>query len=240
MGVTQADPTFGCTPLLWWSFGASLTASFCWCKNSLPKYAPCVHGRVAVWLCGCGCGCVAVWLWLWLCGRVAVAVWLWLCGCVTVWLCGCGCVWCRLLPRAMCYHNLAVPLQGFWLPGGGVDAGEDLATGAVRETKEEGGVDVRVTGVVNLSYKPRTAENGSKYVRISAVFLAEPVDERQPAKSIPDFESAGAVWATCDEVREMHAAGKLRGWEPACWIPFVAEGGFVAPLSILETPRMRG
>lgn len=202
MGVTQADPTFGCMPLLWWSFGASLTASFCWCKNSLPKYAHCVHGRVAVW--------------------------------------PCGCVWCRLLPRAMCYHNLAVPLQGFWLPGGGVDAGEDLATGAIRETKEEGGVDVRVTGVVNLSYKPRTAENGSKYVRISAVFLAEPVDERQPAKSIPDFESAGAVWATCDEVREMHAAGKLRGWEPACWIPFVAEGGFVAPLSILETPRMRG
>ncbi|RFU82773.1 NUDIX domain-containing protein [Streptomyces triticagri] len=40
------------------------------------------------------------------------------------------------------------------LPGGGVDVGEAVADAAVRETKEETGFDVEVTGLVGLYTNP--------------------------------------------------------------------------------------
>ena len=40
------------------------------------------------------------------------------------------------------------------LPGGGMDPGESIAQAAVRETKEETGIDVEVTGVVGLYTNP--------------------------------------------------------------------------------------
>ncbi|MDQ0845082.1 NUDIX hydrolase [Streptomyces sp. V1I6] len=45
--------------------------------------------------------------------------------------------------------------NGLWaLPGGGVDVGESVADAAVRETKEETGYDVEVTGLVGLYTNP--------------------------------------------------------------------------------------
>lgn len=40
------------------------------------------------------------------------------------------------------------------LPGGGMDPGEYIAQAAVRETKEETGMDIEVTGVVGLYTNP--------------------------------------------------------------------------------------
>ncbi|MGN6331825.1 MAG: NUDIX hydrolase [Motilibacteraceae bacterium] len=41
------------------------------------------------------------------------------------------------------------------LPGGGVDVGESVSQAAVREVKEETGIDVEVTGLVGLYTDPR-------------------------------------------------------------------------------------
>lgn len=44
----------------------------------------------------------------------------------------------------------------WWLPGGRIDAPELFSKGAVRETKEEGGVDVTIKGVLRFELAPNT------------------------------------------------------------------------------------
>lgn len=57
--------------------------------------------------------------------------------------------------------NGAILLQlradnGLWaLPGGTMQLGESIATTAVRETKEETGLDIEITGLVGLYTDPR-------------------------------------------------------------------------------------
>src|SRR5262245_19260618 len=41
------------------------------------------------------------------------------------------------------------------LPGGGMDLGESIVDAAVRETKEETGIDIEVTGLVGVYTNPR-------------------------------------------------------------------------------------
>ena len=115
--------------------------------------------------------------------------------------------------------------SGYWLPGGRVDAGETPDAAAIRETKEEAGIDIRLTGLLRLEYRPK-AEG---YVRMHFIFLAEPLDVHQMPKSIPDYESAGATWCPVDLVKQL----PLRGPEPVQYFEYVAAGGAVIPLSHL-------
>ncbi|KNC55593.1 NUDIX hydrolase [Thecamonas trahens ATCC 50062] len=115
--------------------------------------------------------------------------------------------------------------QGFWLPGGRVDPGEGLAAAAVRETREEAGIDVRLTGILRMEFFPRP-----RYVRQRIVFLAEVEDPNQRPKTVPDFQSAGAAWATLDELRQV----SLRGSEPLVWATYLSRGGRASPLSLLH------
>lgn len=84
---------------------------------------------------------------------------------------------------------------GFWLPAGRVDRGESLQEACVREALEEAGVRVRVTGLLRLMV------DGHGTLR--AIFLAEPEDPTAEPKSLPDWESVGAMWVDVKELKKL-------------------------------------
>jgi 8-oxo-dGTP pyrophosphatase MutT (NUDIX family) len=114
--------------------------------------------------------------------------------------------------------------QPWYLPAGRVEAGESFAGAAVRETREEAGIPVRVTGVIRIEYSPSPAG-----ARMRVIFLAEPTDDTPP-KTEPDDESLCATWVTLDEL----AKYKLRGDEVPELFGYIASGGIVYPPELLQ------
>jgi 8-oxo-dGTP pyrophosphatase MutT (NUDIX family) len=114
--------------------------------------------------------------------------------------------------------------QPWYLPAGRVEAGESFASAAVRETREEAGIPVRVTGVIRIEYSPSPAG-----ARMRVIFLAEPTDDTPP-KTEPDDESLCATWVTLDEL----AKYKLRGDEVPELFGYIASGGTVYPPELLQ------
>jgi len=137
--------------------------------------------------------------------------------------------------------------RGWWLPGGGVDAGQTLAEAAIRESVEEAGCETELTGVLRIEYS-----RGSGRLRV--IWRARPtiVSDGLPAaplKSVPDAESRGARWTDVAEMRAVadgtatEADGSrldhcwLRGEEPLWWFTYLASGGRVAPASLVCCTR---
>lgn len=114
--------------------------------------------------------------------------------------------------------------QLWYLPAGRVEPGETLAAGAIRETLEESGVLVRLTGILRIEHTPRV---GGARVRI--IFVAEPAGDPTP-KSAPDDESLGAEWVRLDQLDDY----ALRGEEVRELFEYVVKGGAVYPLELLQ------
>ena len=113
--------------------------------------------------------------------------------------------------------------QLWYLPAGRVEPGERFVDAAVRETKEESGVDVELTGLLRIEHTP------GPVARLRLIFLARPRDQRQVPKAVADSESLEARYVSLEEL----AALPLRGDEVRVWFERVAAGAVVAPLSVL-------
>jgi phosphatase NudJ len=118
--------------------------------------------------------------------------------------------------------------QLWYLPAGRVEPGETFVAAAVRETLEEAGIPIRVTGILRVEHTPGL--NGS---RLRVVFLAEPLDDTPP-KTVPDEESLGAAWVRLDEL----GRHPLRGFEVEELFAYVAAGGPVYPPELLQLEGM--
>ena len=114
--------------------------------------------------------------------------------------------------------------QLWYLPAGRVEAGESFAAAAVRETLEEAGVPVRLTGVLRIEHSPTPVG-----ARLRVVFMAEPTDDTPP-KSEPDEESLEAAWVRLDELDRY----PLRGDEVRELFTYVSGGGPVCPVDLLQ------
>lgn len=103
--------------------------------------------------------------------------------------------------------------NGNWsLPGGAMDLGESLGQAAVRETLEETGINVKLTGVSGLYSDPRHVleytSNGEVRQEFSIVFTAEPV----AGEPTPSSESSQVEWVPPDALadRPMHESMRKR------------------------------
>ena len=115
--------------------------------------------------------------------------------------------------------------QTWYVPGGRIEPGESLMEGAVRETKEESGVDVELTGVLRIEHT--SAPSG---VRVRATFLARPKPgTATEPRTEPNEHTLGAKWVSMSELKDF----ALRGEEVREMFEYVEHGGPVAPLSLL-------
>ncbi|CAF1591307.1 unnamed protein product [Rotaria sp. Silwood1] len=120
--------------------------------------------------------------------------------------------------------------KGFWLPGGRVEIGEQLDKAAERETLEEAGVKIRLIGILKIEFVPRSDIN-----RLRIIYFAEPFDEDNcEPKTIPDYESYGAMWLTYEQTLQCNTQGQLRGNEPLKWFKYIVQNGTIHSLSILS------
>ena len=114
--------------------------------------------------------------------------------------------------------------QRWYLPAGRAEQGESLEQAALRETKEESGLDVALEGLLRLEHTP----SPDGHTRVRAFFLAHPTDDTPP-KTLADEHSQRAAWVSVDELGDY----PLRGDEVRDLFEYVEAGGPVYPLSLL-------
>ncbi|WP_414169363.1 NUDIX domain-containing protein [Streptoverticillium reticulum] len=102
--------------------------------------------------------------------------------------------------------------NGMWaLPGGAMNIGESLADCAVRETKEETGLDVEVTGIIGTYSNPRHVfayDDGEVRQEFSVCFLAQPVPAAQ--ELAVSHESTDVRWFAPQEVDNLPMVSGIR------------------------------
>jgi 8-oxo-dGTP pyrophosphatase MutT (NUDIX family) len=131
--------------------------------------------------------------------------------------------------------------QGLWISGGHVDPGETFEVAAVREAKEELGIDIKLTGLIRVEHSPylQHGKTGKPFSesRMRVIFKGEPTDPRQPLKSVPDGESNRGLWLSRAEIEACASRGELRGNDFLNFVRYVDDGQPIWPLEIFSRER---
>lgn len=102
--------------------------------------------------------------------------------------------------------------ENWAVPGGGMDLGESISDAAIREVKEETGIDIEVTGVVGIYTNPRHVieytSDGEVRQEFSIVFTGRPVG----GSPTPSSESSEVRWVEPAAVPgyQMHSSMRTR------------------------------
>jgi 8-oxo-dGTP pyrophosphatase MutT (NUDIX family) len=96
------------------------------------------------------------------------------------------------------------------LPGGAMDLGESLVTAAVREVKEETGIDCEIVGLVGIYTDPKHVilytRDGEVRQEFSAVFVARPIG----GVPTPSNESREVLWVPREDVLGLNMDRSMR------------------------------
>jgi ADP-ribose pyrophosphatase YjhB (NUDIX family) len=97
----------------------------------------------------------------------------------------------------------APPLEGYWsVPGGKVELGETTAAAAVREVREETGVEVAVERLLTVVDRIVPAADGRvQYHYVLIEYLARPTDPAAVARAASDARQAR--WMARGEVGQL-------------------------------------
>ncbi len=105
--------------------------------------------------------------------------------------------------RGVVLIERANPPHGWALPGGFIDYGESAEEAAVREAKEETGLEVRLTGLLGVYSKPG---RDPRHHTLTVVYMAEALD---PEKLNAGDDAAMAAFWPLDELPQQVAFDHL-------------------------------
>ena len=119
-------------------------------------------------------------------------------------------------------------VYGLWaFPGGKVDVGELLTTSALREIREETGLEIELTGFLGLYH---TLWDDRPGYTTEYEFLAKVISIPE---TFPISEEVLAVeWKTLDEIRQLFHEKKFRN-PSQTGILRMLESGMVLPMSVV-------
>lgn len=123
--------------------------------------------------------------------------------------------------RVMLGKRAKAPFRGCWeVPGGFVERGEHPADAAVREVREELGIDVTLTGLVGVYLEDSVAGEALQ------VTVYEAVTDATVAVPDPSEVSEWAWFAPADLPAEMAGRHRLRvdDWLAGRCVPLPADG----------------